>query len=99
MECLRHRVPIELNANDAAEDIGYGLAGERLPAVDHFIKNASEGPNLRSLISGQPPYLLRRHVCGCAEQRIGRGRRDALYRWRLRGDCIRVRSLRCFGKT
>ena len=51
------------------------LAAEGALAAQHFVQHATEAENVRAMIRGLPPHLLRRHVGHRAQDRAWRGLR------------------------
>src|SRR5687767_13914879 len=45
-----NQIPLRLNAKNRGHGIGSRLAAKGLPAAEHFIQNASERPDIGSLV-------------------------------------------------
>src|SRR6184192_1688204 len=83
--CARGQcIPIRIDTHDPADEVGDGLACERLAAGEHFIEDTAKRPDIRSLVGSLATHLFRRHVRSRTDQDAGPALAGCEDRWGVR---------------
>ena len=68
----RQSIPIGFDTQDFGAEIRHGFAAEWRPSGQHLVKDATESPDVGTLIGRKPAQLFRGHIGQRPNQDVGR---------------------------